>query len=69
MGFSYYSEEQFLRIVRKHGADKILFGSDAPWSRAKEEIEAIRGLPLTEAEKTAILGGNAMRLLGMESAT
>ncbi len=66
MGFSYYSKEQFLRIVKKHGTDKILFGSDAPWSRANEEIEAIRSLPLTADEKTAILGGNAMRLLGMK---
>ena len=63
MGFSYYDKEQFLRIVRAHGANKILFGSDAPWSRADEEIAALRTLPLTDAEKDAILGGNAKRLL------
>jgi len=63
MGFSYYGKEQFLRIVRGHGADKILFGTDSPWSRADEELAALRSLPLTEEEKTAILGGNAKRLL------
>ncbi len=65
MGFSYYSAEQFLRIARDHGTDKILFGTDSPWSRADREIAALRALPLTEKEKNAILGGNAARLLAL----
>jgi len=63
MGFEYYSKEQFLRIVKGHGADKILFGSDSPWSRADEEIAAIRSLPIDESDKEKILSGNAKRLL------
>ncbi len=63
MGFKYYSHEQFLRIVKKHGADKILFGSDSPWSKADEELEIFRSLPLSEEEKELILCGNAKRLL------
>ncbi|MDR0248581.1 MAG: amidohydrolase family protein [Oscillospiraceae bacterium] len=65
MGFGYYPPEQFLRIVKKHGAGKVLFGSDAPWSNAREEIAALRGAGLTQGEKAAILGGNAVRLLGL----
>ncbi len=65
MGFSYYGSERFVRIARAHGADKILFGTDSPWSRADEEIRALRALPLTEEEKNAILGANAARLLGL----
>ncbi len=65
MGFEYYSEEQFLRIAQKHGADRILFASDAPWSSAKREIERIQALPLSKGERDAILGGNAARILGM----
>ena len=30
-----------MRIVKNHGADKILFGTDSPWSRADEEIASI----------------------------
>ena len=30
MGMNYYSHDQFERIVKNHGADKILFGSDSP---------------------------------------
>ena len=65
MGFEYYSSEQFLRIVKAHGADKILFGSDAPWSRADKEIAAIRTLPLSDEDKEKILSGNAKKLLNI----
>ena len=65
MGFEYYDDDTFLRIVRAHGADKVLFGSDSPWTNAKNEIARINALPLTENEKKAILGENARRLLGV----
>jgi predicted TIM-barrel fold metal-dependent hydrolase len=32
MGFAYFDREQFLRIAKKHGAKRILFASDSPWS-------------------------------------
>ena len=63
MGFEYFSKEQFMRIIKKHGADKILFASDAPWSNAKTETEHIKSLPLTKSEKDAVLFGNAKRIL------
>lgn len=65
MGFEYFSHEQFLRIVNKHGTDKILFASDAPWSNSKTEIEHFKALPLSENDMNAILGGNAKRILGI----
>jgi predicted TIM-barrel fold metal-dependent hydrolase len=63
MGFDYFSHDQFLRIVKSHGADKILFASDYPWSNAKLEMEQLRGLSLSSEEIDAILGGNAKRVL------
>ena len=63
MGFEYFSKEQFLRIVKNHGVDKIIFASDSPWSCAKTEIEYIQSLPLNENEKHSILYGNATRIL------
>lgn len=65
MGFEYFPHEQFLRIVKGHGADKILFASDSPWSSAKTEIEHLKNLPLSEGEKNSILFGNAKRLLNI----
>jgi predicted TIM-barrel fold metal-dependent hydrolase len=63
MGFSQYPTEQFMRIVKNHGADKLLFGSDTPWGNLKEELSIFHSLPLSEAEKTSILYKNAKRLL------
>jgi predicted TIM-barrel fold metal-dependent hydrolase len=52
-------------IIRKHGAERILFGSDYPWHLPSQEISLIRSLDISEDEKQMILGGNAERLLGM----
>ena len=57
--------EQFLRVIRAHGADRVLFGTDSPWSDQRESLEAIRALPLTQEEQSAILGENARRLLDL----
>jgi len=65
MGFEYFPHEQFMSIVKKHGADKILFASDAPWSNAKTEIEILKSLQLPQEATEAILGGNAKRILGL----
>ncbi len=65
MGFNYYPHDRFLRIVEKHGADKILFGTDSPWSRGDEEINSLNSLPLTDEQKELILHKNAERILGL----
>ncbi|MCL1848865.1 MAG: amidohydrolase family protein [Clostridiales bacterium] len=67
MGFAFYPQEQFLRICKNHGADKLLFGSDSPWSKANEEIQHLRALPISDEEKSMILSGNAIRILHLPS--
>ncbi len=64
MAADFISSEQLLRIIRKHGADKILFASDAPWDDPGKEIEMINALPLTDEEKELIFFRNAERILG-----
>ena len=61
----FVQEEQFLRFVRLFGAERILFGSDAPWDTPETNLRFIRSLPLQQAETDAILGGNAQRLFGI----
>ncbi len=49
------------------GVDHILAGSDYPHQIGSlpKMIESIRGLDISEADRAAIFGGNAVRLLGM----
>lgn len=58
------SREQFLRMVKSFGAERILFGTDSPWADMAESLELVRESGLTASELEAVLGGNAARLLG-----
>lgn len=58
-------EKQAMEIIQAFGAERILFGSDSPWSSQKESIEAVERLPISEADRKKILGENAEALLGL----
>ena len=58
-------EAQFVSMVRMFGVHRILFGTDTPWSGQEESLRWLRNAPLTEEERTAILGGNAQKLLSI----
>lgn len=51
-------------IIRKHGVEKVLFGSDWPWNRQDDEAQLLKGLGLEARELSAILSSNAAKLLG-----
>ncbi|MCD8326583.1 MAG: amidohydrolase [Lachnospiraceae bacterium] len=61
----YLSDEQFLRIVRKHGSENILFGTDSPWKDQQDYLRQLHQMDLTETELRQIRGENAARLLGL----
>ena len=52
-------------MIRAHGVERVMFGTDAPWTEQAAEVNGIRALDLTEKEIEAVLGGNAKRLLGV----
>lgn len=62
--FDYMTQEVFMKLYHKHDKEKILFATDSPWSDAREDIEAVKALPLTMQEKENIFAENAGRLLG-----
>lgn len=55
--------ERMTAIIRAHGTDKILFGTDSPWTDQSAEVAGIQKLPLENDEIAAILGGNTFHLL------
>lgn len=59
----YIKDETFLDILKKHGADRILFATDSPWSGQKETLEFLRGLAMDKKDLQKILGQNAEKLV------
>ena len=52
-------------IIRGHGTDRILFGSDGPWRSAAHDIRELAQLGLTSDELEAIYWRNAAHLLDL----
>jgi len=52
-------------LIRRHGADRVIFGSDWPMADPAAEIAAVRELGLEPAETEAILGGTLAGLIGL----
>lgn len=52
------------KIIKAHDINRILLGSDMPWSTAQREARLIASLNLTSEETENILCNNAKRLLG-----
>lgn len=57
-------KETFLKILEKHGADKILFASDSPWQNVKVCRDILNGYGLEKEIEDKILYKNAFALLG-----
>lgn len=63
--FDYIEQDVFLKILDKHGYEKVLFATDSPWSDAKRAVEVVKNLPIEEEAVDAILCKNARNLLQM----
>jgi predicted TIM-barrel fold metal-dependent hydrolase len=59
------SKDDFVKIVRLHGAEKILFGTDSPWFDQGEVRRWIEETSLTDSEKERIFCRNANELFSM----
>ena len=57
--------EEFVRMVRSFGAERVIFGTDSPWASQSETLRAIDSLPLTEAEKCRIFYDNSADMLSL----
>lgn len=57
------SVDEAMNMIRKHGVDKFLFGTDFPMWDHEDELSRFNKLPLTEEEREMILYKNAVKLL------
>ena len=60
---NFIPHEQAKRIIKNHGSEKILFGSDAPWENPKDTLEFLLSLELNENEIENITYKNAEKIL------
>lgn len=51
------------RLIRHHGAERVIFGSDWPMTSPAAELAALRALGLRDEEFAAIVAGNLARIL------
>jgi len=52
-------------LIDKHGADRVVFGSDWPMAHPAREIDTLRATGLSDTELDAILGNTLATLLGV----
>lgn len=56
-------DEQFLRMIRNHGAERVLFATDLPFGDPNADIPRLQTMGLTDDELALIFRDNARRLL------
>ena len=61
----YTAPEALMALIKKHGADRMLFATDSPWSSMESDLKIIRALGLSSEDEEKILSGNARKLLGI----
>lgn len=61
----YTKKETLDRLIASHGSDRLLFGSDSPWSDMKADVETVRSFALDPADEARMMCDNAKKLLGI----
>jgi predicted TIM-barrel fold metal-dependent hydrolase len=60
------STDELAQLIRHIGAERVMLGTDFPWYDLDTTAEQVMSLPVLSAEeKEAILGANAVRILGL----
>jgi len=55
--------ERIANMIRRHGVERVMFGTDWPWAGHAEQLEQIKAL-LRKSEMRQVLSTNAARILG-----
>jgi len=57
--------DEVAELIERHGPDRIVFGTDWPWTDQAESIEGLRGLSVGDDAMAKVLGDNAAELLNL----
>lgn len=60
------SNEKTVEIIRRYGADRVLFGTDYPMWSPNDELDRFMTLDLTDEERRLILSENAIKLFNLK---
>lgn len=63
--FPFIDSGRVLNLIRRYGAERVLFGTDYPMWSPKKELEKLLSLGLDEKEKRYILNINAKKIFGI----
>ncbi|MBN2036906.1 MAG: amidohydrolase family protein [Chitinispirillaceae bacterium] len=61
-----FAREPFVRMCRRHGMDRVLFGSDSPWFDQAYDRQWIARSGLTDQELEMVFFDNGAALLGLK---
>jgi uncharacterized protein len=62
-GLASVDPDRLRGLIERHGAERIIFGSDWPMGEPARDLEAVRALCLDPTQTDGILGDNLARLL------
>jgi aminocarboxymuconate-semialdehyde decarboxylase len=63
-----YDADALAFLIARSSAERVMLGSDAPMSIAEQHpVRLVESVPLREAERAAILGGNARRVFRLRA--
>ncbi len=62
---SMLDRKKFMEFIKIFGSNRLLFGSDSPWTDQGKSIKFLKDLLLDKKDFENIVGRNAMKLLDL----
>lgn len=64
-GIPAMSMDKFIELIRLHGTDRIIYGTDSPWADQSKMIAIVKSLPFTDEEMEGFFSSNIKKLINI----